>query len=139
MPLDVYIHVSSSDQMPRYTKDKMALVINFDSSALDGTHWCGIALHDNVAYIIDSLRISPLPALIAYWIRKYATTSFINRNMIQDPHGAFCGLHTIYFLESFFIHNKSFSEIIAAYNNDNMVANDLAVLDYFTDTINNAT
>jgi len=80
---------------------------------------------------MDPLRISPLPCLISTWCYKYLDSFSINNRMIQDPTGAYCGLHAVYYLESIFCCRKSPKQVLDTYNPQNLKANDLLALHHF--------
>jgi hypothetical protein len=105
--------VFSSDKIPKHIKSNDMLIVNLDSSEMNGSHWIAIVKHKKKMLVYDSFARKTykiLPEL-------YETTSEKNIFQTEDDveqgiKESNCGQRFLAFLEVFHKHGYKYAEYI---------------------------
>ena len=108
------------------------IIVNFDHSASNGTHWIAIYISKTTLEIFDPLGFNTslwpnIPHFLLDFLHKYSTNrKILISKQIQSPSSTLCGFFCIYFVlhrtnNTFKICNNLFSAQLLC--NDNILIN----------------
>ena len=101
-----FLGVHSSDELSNLcvVKYPIYLIVNIDTSQLDGSHWLAIHIDKRSVEVFDSLGMNPslwgsYPSPLFDFLGNYSFShKFHISPLIQPPYTFTCGLYCIYFI-----------------------------------------
>jgi len=94
-----------SDELTFSKTENECMIINFDTSFSNGTHWVACYVRDNVNYYFDSYG-SPIPKFIKKYLNGPIYTHDFQLQSFNKEDNELCGQYCIIFL---YLMDKGFS------------------------------
>ena len=125
--------VFPSDKLPTEINTPSCFVANTDPHNKPGTHWVAFFTDpDGHIEYFDSYGLHPFTKSFVTFLKRGSCGWIWNTRRIQGPLSTTCGHYCIYFL-LLRCRGHRLREIIAAFDQHNLVANDITVTDFINE------